>query len=413
MVKDSPKASPEDQAIGQRARRVRKQRDLSLDVAAGLAGISKSYLSMLETGKKGFTRRGLIEDIAMALGCSVTDLTGQPYLAPDRQSASATNGIPALTVAVHDATLDDVPDVPARPVAVLARAAREANLEADHVHYARGAHELAALLIELQVHVVCGDSDTRRAALAALVETCMAAQGLARTLGHAELALTLARRGYDAARRLERDDLVGLMAMNRGHALMRLGARHRAKSVLTGGLDEAGALPGPTPRDTTVGEACGMLHLSAALLSARDGHPGDAATHLAEAGSLAAHTGERNHMRYHFGPSNVAAWKLTVAVENGTGPDAAEGFTRAPIDLSVFDSRDRESNLYFDLARAWGQADGARDGEALRALDTADRIAPIRVRNDPIARDLVLTVDRRARRRVWELDSLKRRLGVA
>jgi hypothetical protein len=70
----------------------------------------------------------------------------------------------------------------------------------------------------------------------------------------------------------------------------------------------------------------------------------------------------------------------------------------------------------FDLARAWAQADGARDGEALRALDTADRLAPlrvrVRVRNDPIARDLVRTLDRRARRRVWELDSLRSRFGI-
>jgi hypothetical protein len=35
------------------------------------------------------------------------------------------------------------------------------------------------------------------------------------------------------------------------------------------------------------------------------------------------------------------------------------------------------------------------------------------VRNDPIARDLVMAVDRRARRRMWELESLKRRLGVS
>lgn len=413
MAEDSAEASPEDQAIGQRVGRVRRKRDMTLEVAAGLAGLSKGYLSKLENGKKGFTRRGLIEDIAEALGCSVADLTGQPYLAPDRQSASAASGIPALAVAVYDATLDDVPDVPARPVAVLAQAAREANAQADHVQYAHAGHGLAALLIELQVHVVSGDSDTQRAALAALVEACMAAQGLARTLGHAELALTLARRGYDAARRLERDDLVGLMAMNRGHALMRIGARHRASAVLKGGLDEAAALPGPTPNDTTVGEARGMLHLSAALLSARDGRTGDADTHLAEASALAAHTGERNFMRYHFGPTNVAAWKLTVAVETCTGPDAAERLATTPIDLRVFDSRDRESNVYFDMARAWAQAGGARDDQAMRALDTADRIAPIRVRNDPIARDLVMAVDRRARRRMWELESLKRRLGVS
>jgi hypothetical protein len=78
----------------------------------------------------------------------------------------------------------------------------------------------------------------------------------------------------------------------------------------------------------------------------------------------------------------------------------------------VFASKEREADVSFDLARAWAQADGARDGEALRALDTADRLAPLRVRNDPIARDLVRTLDRRARRRVWELDSLRNRFGI-
>ena len=50
--------------IGARARRIRCRRGLSLDVVAGLAGITKSYLSMLELGQRGFNRRGLIEDLA-------------------------------------------------------------------------------------------------------------------------------------------------------------------------------------------------------------------------------------------------------------------------------------------------------------------------------------------------------------
>jgi transcriptional regulator with XRE-family HTH domain len=62
------------QAIGARARMIRRRRGLSLDVAAGLAGITKGYLSMLELGQRGFNRRGLIEDLAEALGCSVADL---------------------------------------------------------------------------------------------------------------------------------------------------------------------------------------------------------------------------------------------------------------------------------------------------------------------------------------------------
>jgi transcriptional regulator with XRE-family HTH domain len=68
----------EASALGARARMIRRRRGLSLDVVAG------RYLSMLERGRRGFNRRGLVEDLAEALGCSVVDLTGQLYLAPDQ-----------------------------------------------------------------------------------------------------------------------------------------------------------------------------------------------------------------------------------------------------------------------------------------------------------------------------------------
>ncbi|MGH3796792.1 MAG: helix-turn-helix domain-containing protein [Pseudonocardiaceae bacterium] len=59
--------------IGQRVRMVRRRRGLGLAVAAGLAGMSKQYLSMLERGERGFNRRGLLEDLAEALSCSTAD----------------------------------------------------------------------------------------------------------------------------------------------------------------------------------------------------------------------------------------------------------------------------------------------------------------------------------------------------
>ena len=70
------------------------------------------------------------------------------------------------------------------------------------------------------------------------------------------------------------------------------------------------------------------------------------------------------------------------------------------------------AGVHLDLSRAYAQSGGDRDAEALQHIDTADRIAPTRIRNDPIARDLVVALDRRARRRVWELDSLRNRFGV-
>lgn len=408
---DTSGVSVEDQAIGERARKIRRRRGLSVEAAAGLAGVDKSFLSRLETGKRAFTRRGLLEDLAAALSCSVADLTGQPFISADRDTTSAAHALPEVAAALYDSTLDDVPDVPARPLDELVMAASQALALSDDVQLHLAGRGLGALLTELHVHAVTGNSDDRRAALAALIEALIVARSLAGTVGHAELAVAATRRGYDAARALERPDLVGLMAMGRTMTLGRIGARHRALTVADKVLAE---LPtGPVGQDTTTAQARGMLHLSAALVSARAGSAGDTTTHLDEARDLAKAVGERNHLRYHFGPANVTAWELSIAVETGNGPDVVERQAATPIDLSVFRSRDREASVQFDRARAWAQAGGDRDDQVIRALDTADRLAPIRVRTDPIARDLVLDVDRRAKRRLWELTSLKNRLGVA
>jgi hypothetical protein len=82
--------------------------------------------------------------------------------------------VPGIELAVHDCILDDVPDILARPVAELVRLARHANAHCDETRYAPAGQDFGAVLTELHVHAATGDSDTRRAALAALVEACLA-----------------------------------------------------------------------------------------------------------------------------------------------------------------------------------------------------------------------------------------------
>ena len=400
-------------AIGGRARKIRKRRGLSLDVVAGLAGIKKQYLSMLELGQRGFNRRGLIEDLAEALGCSVADLTGQPYLAPDRATADAMTMVPGVELAIHDCTLNDVPDMPVRPLAELVKLAQLANLHCDDARYALAGRDFGAVLSELHIHAATGDSDTRRAALAALVEACIAASGTVRNLGHGALAVAVARRGYDAAEQLGDPALMGFVSMQRAGTLIRLGARHRAAAVLGDALIAVESSADPTAADTGPAQAVGMLHLASAQLSSREGRGGDAETHLAQAADLAEVTGECNDLNYHFGSANVAAWSVSIGVELERGVDAAERVAAdVPRLAAVLVSADRRSGLHLDLARGWAQAGGDRDAEAIRYLDAADRLAPTRMRNDPIARDLVRVLDRRAKRRAWELDSLCNRFGI-
>ncbi|MGH3821778.1 MAG: helix-turn-helix domain-containing protein [Pseudonocardiaceae bacterium] len=399
----------EARTIGARARMIRRRRGLSLEVVAGLAGITAQYLSMLERGLRGFNRRGLIEDLAEALGCSVADLTGQPYPPADRGTADALAVIAEITPLLYDLTLDHVPELRARPVEQLATWAAQANAHCDEARYALAGKDLGALLTELHIHAATGTPAARRTALEALVEACVVAFGIARQLGHTQLAVLAMDRAQAAARRLGDPALAGFAGLARAGAFSRMGARRSASNALADARAAVEPVADPTGDDARAAEALGMTHLLAAQLAGREHRPGDAQTHLAEAADLAHAMGERNTLAWHFGPANVAAWSLAIAVEQGNGPEHAERLDAEPVSPT---SAGRRSRLHLDLARGYAQAEGDRDNETIRHLDTADRIAPTRIRNDPIARDLVVILDRRARRRVWELDSLCKRFGI-
>ncbi|OLR92991.1 helix-turn-helix domain-containing protein [Actinokineospora bangkokensis] len=394
--------------IGARARRIRVRRGLSLEVAAGLVGVSKGYLSMLERGERAFSRRGLLEDLAAALGASVVDLTGQPYLPGDRASALALAALPEISVALFDVGFDDVPDGPVRAVAELAAAAKRANEQAAESRYSSAGTGLGQLITELHVHAVAAPGAERRAALAALVEACVVASCLARNLGNADLAVIASVRAQEAALRLGDPGVGGLAAMASTSALSRLGARNRAARVAAAALREVESGSGDTVRL----EAAGMLHLTSAQMAAKDGRRDEAFAHLDAARDLAGRTGERNTLQFSFGPANVRAWSLSIAVELGEGPGMADRVTSRPDYDRGLSTADRRGALHFDLARANGQSGGERDLRAIHHLDTADRIAPQRLRNDPLARDLVRQLHRRSPKPSWELDSLRRRLGV-
>ena len=398
--------------IGRRARRIRRRRGLSLDVVAGLAGFTKGYLSMLETGQRGFNRRGLVEDLAGALGCSVTDLTGQPYLPVDRDTAEALSAVPGIQVALYNYGPDDVPDVRPRSLDELVAWAQTANDHRDQARFSLAGRELGTLITELQAHALTAGSADRLRAFTALVTACGVATRVAKMVGNVDLAVTAATRGYDLARRHGDPGLLGFTCYSWSLQLTWLGARTRAIATLTDGINQVTPAVRLGAEDTLRAEMLGMMHLVYALTAAHEKHSAQAHTHLTEATEIAERTGERNGMGMHFGPTNVAMFGLVVGVELGEGLRAYENFTRAQLDVPALGSRERCGALHLDAARALAQDGPERDAEAIRHLDTADRLAPQRTRLHPIARDLVAELDRRARCRVWELDSLCNRFGV-
>jgi transcriptional regulator with XRE-family HTH domain len=412
LVMTDERPELESAEIGARARRIRKRRGLSLATVAGLAGISKSYLSELENGHKRFERRSLLGRLAEALGCSVVDLTGEPYGPADRLSGQAMTTIPDIRLALHDCAFDDVPDAPSRPVPRLADAMHGRMAQyLDQCRYDRAGDGLGQLLTELQITVATGSSDERRRALPLLVEGAIVAFGVTKNLGYPDLALTAATTAAQAAQLTENPALAAWASQRRAQALQRVGAHRRAERVLTGALTEVEAFADPTAQSTEAAEAYGLLHLTAAMNAARLGDSSDAHAHLDHAAELAARTGERNGLGQHFGPSNVAVWRVSIGVELGEGA-AVEDQVAAPIDFEALGSADRVAMFHVDMARALSQEGGPRDWDATRHLDRADRVAPLRIRFDPVARELLAELRNRAKSRTWELDSLHHRFGL-
>ncbi|MGH3821742.1 MAG: helix-turn-helix domain-containing protein [Pseudonocardiaceae bacterium] len=400
----------EARTIGARARMIRRRRGLSQEVVAGLAGITAAYLSMLERGLHGFNRRGLIEDLAEALGCSVADLTGQPYLPPDWESARAKQVITQIEQGLNEATLDDVPDLRPRPLDSLNSWVNLTAELRDTARYQPSGEDIGAVLFVLQLHVATSIGRDRQLAAELLTQAAYHAFVLATTFGYLHLAQLAAQRAYDAALIAEHPALEAFAMFARAHSVVRTGGRNRAVRMLDRALDDAQQLTTIRDGDTLGAETFGLLHLMGAHFAARNR---DTATdHLDEAARVAMLTGECNGLWQHFGPTNIAVWRVAIGAELGQGPAVAERVEREPIDLDILRSKDRIAAPHFDLARSWAQAEGHRDNEAIRHLDMADRFAPQRLRNDPIARDLVVTLDRRAPRRVWELDSLRNRFGM-
>ncbi|MGH3930704.1 MAG: helix-turn-helix domain-containing protein, partial [Pseudonocardiaceae bacterium] len=354
MTKTAP-VGREPVEIGLRARVIRRHLGLSLNVVAGLAGISEDHLSMLESGERRFERRGEIEDLANAMGCSVTVLTGQPYLPVDRATADALGVVPGIREAIYDTTLDDPLDLPARPMAELARWAQQTYEHLDQDRYARAGRDLGTLLVELHVHAAARNADTRRPALAALVRACRVAAAIAGTVGYHDLALVAGRRELAAATSLGDPVTLGLARFGWVLDWINVGTRPQAEAVNGLALAELEPLADPSAADTGAAELLGMHHLLAAKLAARAGRAGDARDHLDAAGVIAERTGERNTALLHFGPINVALWTLSVGADLGEGARAYEAAHPGRVNVERLHSRHRSSCYHLDLARTLAQ----------------------------------------------------------
>jgi transcriptional regulator with XRE-family HTH domain len=398
----------DEATVGARLRTLRRWRGMTLAEVSGLAGVSLSYLAMVERGERMLDRRSYISAVAAALKVSETDLVGGPHLSADRQQSDPHMAIPALREALQTNTLTAPAIDRARPLAELASQVTERVLPLRvRCKYAELGAILPAVIDELHWHTALADEAPRRQALETLIEACVAATDMCSVLGYKDLAHITALRAEGCAALL--DDPV-----HQGKAaVLRLFAYPRERSWerrLTTAERAADALQ---PHATTplAYQVLGMLTLHAALAASVLQRPHLIAHWLDEASRLAERVPDDVAGNWHyFSATNVAIWRLAISVERGeVGKVLNLASMVSDGQLTV---RSRKADFLTDVGRGLARDPKTR-AEAVRWLRRAEETAPQRVRNNAAFRETVAyLLGRATASAVRELRGMATRMGV-
>ncbi|MGH3547975.1 MAG: helix-turn-helix domain-containing protein [Pseudonocardiaceae bacterium] len=399
----------EAKVLGRRVREVRCWRRLTLREAAGLAGLSFSFWGQVERGEKPVTNRKTLEAMADALRVHPAELTGQPRTPQDPVGAETGAGLTALETALECYQLGADPGLTVRDWPQIAADLHRLVTLRHQVGDIAAVGELAPVLIG-ELHGAYARMPQRRSeTLVGLMQAYHAAMSMAYYFGGHGLPILAARAAQHCAETLDDPVWLGYAAWLRGAATGRLDrtAQYQrsvaAAESLTGSLDSGDAV-----------QACGMLHLSAALAAGVQADHDSAATHLDEASALAARmdTEVGTWANLWFGPTNVGIWRTSLAVEIGEHGKALAAANAVHPELLPGTSRQAE--FWAEVGRALVAGKKTRD-KGVRVLLHAEQLAPQVIRGDVFVREAVTGLLGQARRDAGgrELRRLAWRMGVA
>ena len=374
--------------IGARLRTLRRWRGKTQVELAGLAGLSPSFVSMVENGQRPLDRRSHIAALASALKVSETDLVGGPHLTPDPLQSDPHMSVPPLRVALETNSLADPACDRARPLPELVRELREVvgPLFAACDYIRLGQH-LPGIIDELHVHTAQPkDESDHRLALETLVEACVYAAFRAKDLGYLDLAHVAASRATSAAAILDDPVVAGKAAYARLQTMPRAGSWDRTKRL----AEQAANSLQPQLCDDSVGiQVLGQLTLTAAL-AATVVQDGAASAHwLDVSDELAGRVPDEPARGWHsFSKTNVSVWRVAAAVERGETGRGVLTLAGAVDEGKLSVRKSRLAAFRSDVACGLAREPQTR-AEAVRWLQRAEETAPQRIRNSAAARQTV------------------------
>jgi transcriptional regulator with XRE-family HTH domain len=394
-----------DPTIGERIRERRELLGMSVRGAALAANLSHSAWSRIERGERGANNRFVLARMAQALRCSVSDLTGERSVPNAREAA----GISAAVTDSFRAVMTADPEYSsgisdAAPLDVLEErvaAIRRLRVACDYASALRLVPDTVRRL-----HAKLNGTEWREA-LRLLILAEEAVASMVRYQGTAAAMAMVTERMRDLSRMLGDPVIGSLAAFQRCHAASACGVYDYSRMVASSAIE---GLSGQAEQPGGM-EVLGSLMLASAFACYGDGVPGEAATYMDEAKRIAAATGDTMTLSLFFGPTNIQIWEISMETDGGD-PARAVALARGTEPARV-PHVGRQVTYHVDTGRALAYL--GRDDDALMMLMTAERLAPTRVRADPLvwetARDVV---ERRKRKAVPpEVRAFCGRLGVA
>jgi transcriptional regulator with XRE-family HTH domain len=350
-------------------------------VIAGLAGMSKSQLDRIERGEVALDKLSEIVALANALQVAPSDLMRLPVPAPANGHTDSTTEAVRLAL---DAIDTDRPGGLALPVAILRDQVAKIHQQRRACQFAEVATDLPGLIRNLHTTLATGADHAEVLDLAVYLHVHVTRLWLA----HAGAPADLLRRSVFLIRRLaqERDEATTL-----GAALFVV-----ADALLAGGAFPLGqaelesiALP-PTTADTA--GLVSQVIVTHALAAVLNGRPGDVAAPVEAAVELAerfGETGATDSLGFLFGPVDAGIFRMWLALE-ADEPDQAVSIARdvAPERHPFPVNR---AHYWIQYGRALARLRGRRD-DAVRALRMAEDIFPVKVRRDPLVREVIATL---------------------
>ncbi len=289
---------------------------------------------------------------------------------------------------------------PARPAQSLVEVRR--SVGRVHNLYQRASYTSAARLLPEVLGQTTDLSSRsvglhRSTAFRLLAAAYIAASKLAAKVGDGDTALLTADRASTAARLADDQALAAVAAYQAACGLMRLPGRAVETEQVVRSSIERLASTGPTD-DPDLLSAHGALVLLAAVVTAGQGNPKEAAQFLAQAEGLASALGaDRNRLWTGFGPTNVVIHAVSAAVRAGNADQALEVGARLDVSRLPTVLVGRRAQVHVDLAAAVMMSAGDRSISVLHLLE-AERIAAEVVHANVQARTLLLDLLRKERR---------------